>query len=831
MNDRHALPVEEALPALRAALAERGAAVLQAPPGAGKTTRVPLALLSETWLGAGRILMLEPRRLAARAAAFRMAETMDDEPGGLVGYRVRHDTRVGPRTRVEVLTEGVLTRMLQAHPDLDGVGLVIFDEFHERSVHADLGLALTLQSKAILRPELRILVMSATLDGGAVAALLDQAPIITSEGREHPVATRYLPPRSDIRLERAVAAAVRTALAEEEGDVLAFLPGAGEIRRTAALLDDVAADVIPLHGMLGPGLQQQALRPSSPGRRKVVLASAIAETSLTIDGVRVVVDGGWSRVPRYSARTGMTRLATVRVTRAAADQRRGRAGRQAPGTCYRLWSAAEEAMLVPRPTPEILETDLAPLALDLAAAGVADPGDLQWLDPPPEAGLTAARTLLTQLGALDVAGRITAHGRRMTRLSLHPRLAHMVIHGRALGVDDVACDLAALLSERGLLARASGQQNADITLRLELLRGRTDRADVDRESLRRARAEANACRDGRSTQRRQPGAPISPGLLLAMAYPDRIARRRPGPGGRFVLRSGAGAVLEDQALAREEFLVAADLDGQPPDSRIRLAAALDLTDLESHFGAEMVWEDDLRWDDGARSVVARRRRRLGAIVLEDHPLAQPNPADVTNAMLEGIRKEGVDRLPWSDAARRLRARLAFVHYLQPDWPDQSDEGLARELATWLGPSLHGLRRWQDLERLDLGALLLARLPWDQRAALESWAPAEIVVPSGSRIPVDYSDPAAPVLAVRLQELFGLAQTPRVGRDQVPMTLHLLSPARRPVQVTRDLAGFWRTTYFEVRKDLRGRYPKHHWPDDPLVAEPTRRAKRRGSGGT
>jgi ATP-dependent helicase HrpB len=562
-----------------------------------------------------------------------------------------------------------------------------------------------------------------------------------------------------------------------------------------------------------------------------VLASAIAETSLTIDGVRIVVDGGWSRVPRYSPRTGMTRLATVRVTRASADQRRGRAGRQTPGICYRLWSPAEDAMLVPRPAPEILETDLAPLALDLAAAGVADPGDLQWLDPPPAAGLAAARTLLVQLGALDADGRITAHGRRMTRLSLHPRLAHMVIQGRASGAGDLACDLAALLTERDLLARAGGQSNADIAVRLDLLRGRTDFADVDRESLRRARAEAKACRDRLSGQRRPEQAPLSPGVLLALAYPDRIARRRAGPGGRYVLRAGSGAVLDAQALAQEQFLVAAELDGRPPDSRIRLAARLELSELEVHFADEIAWEDNLRWDDGTRSVLARRRRRLGAIVLDDRALPQPDPVDVTNAMLDGIRKEGIDRLPWSDAARRLRSRLAFVHRLQPDWPDPSDEALANDLTTWLGPSLIGLRRWEELGGLDLAALLLGRLSWDQRASLKTWAPAELVVPSGSRIPLDYADPANPVLAVRLQELFGLAQTPRIGRGQVPLTLHLLSPARRPVQVTRDLAGFWRTTYFEVRKDLKGRYPKHHWPDDPLAAEPTRRAKRRGSGGT
>jgi len=826
------LPIEPVLPALRQALTAAGAAVLQAPPGAGKTTRVPLALLDEAWLRGRRIVILEPRRLAARAAARRMAETLGETPGETVGYRIRHETRVGPRTRIEVVTEGVLTRLLQSDPALEAFGLVIFDEFHERSIHADLGLALTLQSRTLLREDLRVLVMSATLDGAPVALLLGGAPIVTSEGRSHPVETRHRPSRAGTRVEAAVAAAVREALAGDAGDVLAFLPGAGEIRRTEAMLGDVPADLVPLHGSLPQALQDRALGPSLPDRRKVVLATSIAETSLTIDGVRVVVDGGLSRVPRYSPRSGMTRLATVRVSRASADQRRGRAGRQAPGVCYRLWSAHEEPTLLPRGVPEILETDLAPLALELATAGIADPGELAWLDPPPAAALAEARGLLGQLGALDAAGRITPHGRRLTRFALHPRLAHMVLRARELGAGQAACELAALLTERDMVRRQEGQADADLGLRLDLLRGVVVRSDVDRDTLRRVRAETRRCRE--AADRGDPrggGAALSTGALLAFAYPDRIGQRRPGESGRYLLRNGQGAILEPQALAREEYLVAAELDGQPRESRIFLGAPITLEEIETHFTNDLVREDVLGWDGAARAVTGRRRRRLGAIVLQDGPLPDPDPAAVARAMMEGVRREGVEHLPWPEPARRVRARLAFLHAIDAGWPDVSTEALTRDLDDWLAPRLAGVRRWDQLGRLDLGELLLDRLPWDFRAALEDWAPTHVEVPSGSRVAVDYSDPAAPVLAVRLQELFGLTDTPTVARGLVPLTLHLLSPARRPVQVTRDLAGFWRTTYFEVRKDLKGRYPKHHWPDDPLRAEPTRHAKRRGSGGT
>lgn len=826
------LPIEPVLPELRRALGVGRAAVLQAPPGAGKTTRVPLALLDEPWLAGRRMVMLEPRRLAARAAARRMAEVLGQEPGGTVGYRIRQESRVGPETKIEVVTEGVLTRMLLADPALERFGLVIFDEFHERSIHADLGLALTLQTRDVLRADLRILVMSATLDGGPVAALLGGVPIVTSQGRGFPVETRYVAPRAGTLPEAAVAGTVRAALAEDPGDVLAFLPGAAEIRRTEAMLSGVAAEVIPLHGTLPHELQDRALRPSPPARRKVVLATSIAETSLTIDGVRVVVDGGLARVPRYSPRTGMTRLATVRVSRASADQRRGRAGRQAPGVCYRLWGAHEDAVLVQHSTPEILEADLAPFALELAAAGVADPSELMWLDLPRPAALAEARALLTQLGALDAGGRITPHGRRLNRFALHPRLAHMVIAGRALGAGGRACELAALLSERDVLRRHEGPTDADLGLRLDVLRGALERADVDPDALRRVRAEARLCgKAGGGAAEGAEASPVSPGVLLALAYPDRIAQRRPGVNGRFLLRNGQGAFLDPQALAQADHLVAAELDGRPRESRIFLAASLSRDEIETHFASDIVRQDVFEWDEAARAVVARRRRRLGALVLQETALPDPDPAAVTGVLLEGIRRHGVARLPWGESARRLRARLAFLHRLDASWPDVSDAALSGSLERWLGPWIGGLRRLDSLERVDLGEALRQMVPWGLRDVLEQLAPTHVQVPSGSRIQVDYTDPDTPVLAVRLQELFGARETPLVAGGRVPLTLHLLSPARRTVQVTRDLAGFWRTTYFEVRKDLKGRYPKHHWPEDPLSAAPTRHVRRRGRKGT
>ncbi|HEX6106510.1 MAG TPA: ATP-dependent helicase HrpB [Gemmatimonadales bacterium] len=823
------LPIEAVLPELRSALSQVGMAVLQAPPGTGKTTHVPLALLDASWLTGRKIVMLEPRRLAARAAARRMADTLGQGVGDTVGFRIRHESRVGPATRIEVVTEGVLTRMLLADPGLEPVGLVVFDEFHERSVHADLALALTLQSREVLRKDLRVLVMSATLDGSAVADLLGGAPVVTGAGESYPVETRYLPSRPGARPEAAAAVAVRRALAEEPGDVLVFLPGTGEIRRAEAMLAGVDAEVIGLHGNLPGEEQDRAIRPGPPGRRKVVLATSVAETSLTIEGVRVVVDAGWSRVPRYSPRTGMTRLATVRVSLASAEQRRGRAARVGPGVCLRLWSEHEQRALLPRGRPEILEVDLAGLALDLAAAGVTDPGVLRWLDPPPAAAFAEARSLLVQLGALNDAGRITAHGRAMARHSLHPRLAHMVLKGKELGAGGEACDLAALLSERDVLRRDSGVPEVDIALRLDLLRGSTELDAVDRDALRRVRAEARSCRASIAAGA-FPGPGSGVGALLALAYPDRVAQRRPGSPGRYLLRNGLGAVLEPQPLTVAEYLAVAELEVRDREGRIRLAAALSLEDIERQFAASVLREEVVAWDPAARAVTARRRERLGALVLREGPAGAPDPARVTSALLEGIRAEGAGSLPWTPAARAVQARVAFLGRLEEAWPDLSDEALLATLEDWLTPRIAGLRRIDDVARLDFGALLLDRLGGERRRRLETLAPTHLTVPSGSRVPLDYSDPAAPALAVRLQEVFGWTETPRVGGGRVPVTLHLLSPASRPVQVTRDLAGFWRSMYFEVRKDLKGRYPRHYWPDDPLRAEPTRHAKpRRGSG--
>jgi ATP-dependent helicase HrpB len=825
------LPIDDALPALRVALRTRGLAVLQAPPGAGKTTRVPLALLDEPWLAGNRIVMLEPRRLAARAAARRMASQLGESVGGVVGLRMRGESRVGGGTRIEVVTEGVLTRMLQADPTLDGVGVVVFDEFHERSLAADVGLALTLQTRELLRPDLRVMVMSATLDGVAAAELLDGAPIVASEGRAYPVGVRYLARRPDQRVEHAVSATVRTALTRDEGSVLAFLPGAGEIRRCLEVLQggDLPPDVRlhPLYGDLPAEAQDAAIAPPSGDERKVVLATSIAETSLTIEGVRIVVDGGLARVPRFSARTGMTRLETVRVSQASAEQRRGRAGRTAPGLCYRLWAAEEQIGLTPRTTPEILDADLASLVLDLASLGIGDPRVLRWLDAPPAPALAQARALLVQLDAIDGGGRITPHGSAMVQFGLHPRLAHMLLRARDEGLGATACLIAALLEERDVLRRDTGMRNADLRLRLALVAGSAQamRHEVDLDVVRRVREQSRRWR-------LQLGAPEegvdedAAGRLLALAYPDRVGQRRGDASGRYLLRNGQGAVLDDGTLTGSQYVTAADLDGRSPDSRIYLAAPVERSDVEREFATQIVREDVLEWDRDAGMIVARRRSRLGALVLSDSPLRDVDDELVAKVMLAAILGGDGVALRWSDAATQLRERMAFVRHLDPSWPDVSDAALQGSADRWLLPHLGGLRRRSEVERLDLATMLRDLLSWDQRRELDRLAPTHVVVPSGSSIRVDYSDAAAPALAVRLQELFGLEDTPRVGAGAVVLTLHLLSPARRPVQVTRDLAGFWRSSYFDVRRELRGRYPKHEWPEDPLAAAPTRRAKPR-----
>ena len=837
IDGRSVLPIDAILPALRAALAETRRAVLVAPPGAGKTTRVPLSLLEAPWLGGQRIVMLEPRRLATRAAATYMATLLGERVGQRVGYRMRQDTRVSAATRIEVVTEGILTRMLQDDPTLEGIGAVLFDEYHERSLVADTGLALTLAAAELFRDDLRLLVMSATLDGAAVATLLGDAPLVESAGRAYPVETRHAAARNGVRLEAHVAQVVREVLATESGSVLVFLPGAGEIRRVESLLRDggLPSDVSvhPLHGMLEGSAQDAAIAPAPSGRRKVVLATSIAETSLTIEGIRVVVDGGMMRIPRFSPRTGMTHLETVRVSRASADQRRGRAGRLMPGVCIRCWSAGEEAGLVPQTRAEILDSDLAPLALDLAAAGFADPAALRWLDAPPAAAFAQGRDLLTLLGALDAGGALTSHGQAMAGLGTHPRLAHLLLRAREGGAATLAraATLVALLDEKDPLRGTMGPPPADLALRLDLLDRRSSEgagtlgATVDRGALERVRSVAASWRQ-RVGNARGDDAVWSDGVLLALAYPERVARQRGGPG-RFLLRSGRGATLPvTDPLAHEAWLSIAVIEDVGREGQIRLAAALDLEELLLHASEQVEQVDEVAWDDASDAVVARRQQRLGALVLREQPLREVDVEAVRAALLAAIASRGIGALPWSAGATQLRQRLQFLHALDARWPDVADAALLATLPDWLGPKLTGVRKLDAIARVDLAGALLDHLDWEQRRRLDELAPEHVEVPTGSRIRVDYSDPAAPVLAVRLQEVFGLRETPRIGGGAVPLTMHLLSPAHRPMQVTRDLASFWATGYFDVRKDLRGRYPKHHWPDDPLTAPPVRGAKRR-----
>ena len=823
------LPIDDVLPQLLDRLQHATRVVLQAPPGAGKTTRVPLALLHESWVAGRRIIMLEPRRLAARAAAAYMARSLGEAVGGTVGYRVRLDTKVSARTRVEIVTEGVLTRMLQDDPSLDGIACVIFDEFHERSIHADTGLALTLQTQSVLREDLRILVMSATLDATALLSVLDDAPVLRSEGRMFPVETVYASHRIEGHIEPAVVSAIVRAAHRHDGDVLVFLPGAAEIRRTAEQLrsTDLAPDtrVCQLYGDLPQDEQDRAIAPSPHGTRKIVLATSIAETSITIEGVRVVIDSGLMRVPRFSPRTGMTRLVTVPVSRAAADQRRGRAGRLGPGTCYRLWTEGEHAALLAHRPPEILEADLAPLVLELAAWGVIEPDELRWIDAPPAAAYAQARELLRELDALDDTGRITQHGRRIATLSMHPRLAHMLLRAHAAKQGALGADIAALLGERDIMRH--GDTDPDVRLRVALLRG-TVRGGADEGALRRARTEAEHWRRRLHITGDDDADVDDSGLLLAFAYPDRIAQQRGGRG-RFLLRNGRGAMMEQHHnLAAEPFLVVADVGGHGRDSRIFLAAPVAREAIEQHFAAQIETRVDVQWDDSVRAVRAREVRMLGAIALQERVARNVDTDLLATALCDALRTRGLALLAFDDDAMRLRQRIALLHQIEPDaWPDVSDESLIARADEWLLPFITDATAAHALSRVDVTQALLAYVGWEKQALLDELAPTHIEVPSGSRVRIDYTDPAAPVLAVRLQEMFGLADTPRIARGRLPLTLHLLSPAQRPVQVTRDLASFWRTTYFEVRKDLRGRYPRHYWPEDPLQAEPTRRARPRG----
>lgn len=817
------LPIDEALPALCAALRKSNCAVLVAPPGAGKTTRVPLVLIEEPWAKDSKILVLEPRRLAARAAAARMAQTLGETVGDTVGLRVRFGSKVSRKTRIEVVTEGIFTRLILDDPSLEGVAAVLFDEFHERSLDADLGLALARDAQQGLREDLRILPMSATLDGARVSALLGDAPAVESRGRSFPVDTHYLGRDPRTPIERQVADAAGRALRAETGSLLVFLPGTREIRRTETLLreqiSDPAIDIVSLYGALEAQAQDRAISPAPPGRRKVVLATSVAETSLTIEGVRVVLDSGLSRVPRYEPDVGLTRLETVRVSRAAADQRRGRAGRTEPGVCYRLWDEPQTGSFDAYTRPEILSADLSSFMLDLAQWGTADPGSLALLDPPPRAALAEARKLLSELGAIDAEGRITEQGRKLRTLPLPPRLARMVVEGARRGAADLAAAIATVLTERGL-----GGDDPDLRHRLDNLQRDRSRRGED------ARAMARRWAGAAAQERNEADADVSPGALLALAYPDRIAKRRGGSDVNFLLANGRAGMLDPaSSLAREPFIVVAELVGAAAASRILLAAAIAPEEIEELFAREIADHDQVAFDRDSASLRARVTRRLGALVLAEQVRAVADNTENSRRLAEGIAGLGIARLPWSKAQLQLRDRVGFLRKAEgEEWPDLSDHALAATAGEWLAPFLGGKTALSQVSADDLAAALDALLPWGLKKRLDEEAPTHFAAPSGSHVPIDYDAPEGPKLSIRVQELFGLASHPTIAGGRVALVVELLSPAHRPVQVTRDLPGFWRGSYAQVKAEMKGRYPRHPWPDDPLRAPATRRAKPRGT---
>ena len=814
------LPIDDALPRLTAALAGNHAAVLVAPPGAGKTTRVPLVLLDEAWAKDKKILVLEPRRLAARAAASRMASTLGEQVGDTVGLRVRFGSKISKRTRIEVITEGVFTRLVLDDPSLAGVAAVLFDEFHERSLDADLGLALARDVQQGLREDLKILVMSATLDGARVAALLGKAPVVESKGRAFAVETHYLGRDQRSPIERQIVDTVQRALRADAGSLLVFLPGAAEIRRAETQLKervtDKNVDIVALYGALDAREQDRAITPAPAGQRKVVLATSIAETSLTIEGVRVVIDTGLSRVPRYEPDVGLTRLETVRVSRAAADQRRGRAGRTEPGVCYRLWDEPQTGSLEPYTRPEILSADLSSFMLDLAQWGVSDPSKLTFLDPPPLAALSEAKALLTELGAIDAQGRITEEGKKLRALPLPPRLARMVVDAAAEGAGAQAAAIAAILTERGL-----GGDDPDLRHRLDQFRRDRSRRAED--------ARAMVRRWGDLVGGNETGGGQSPGSLLALAFPERIAKSRGGGSGAFLLANGrGGAVDAASALAREPFLAVAELTGAAAASRIILAAPIALAEIEARFAGKILDREAVTFDAASASLRARRSRRLGALVLAEQFKAVEPGSESARLLAEGIATIGIGKLPWRKAQLQLRDRVQFLRKAEGDeWPDLSDDALARAAAEWLAPFLSGKTALSQIGADDLSAALDALLPWALRKRLDAEAPTHFTAPSGSHVPIDYEAEQGPTVSIRVQELFGLAKHPAIAGSRVPLVIELLSPAHRPVQVTRDLPGFWRGSYADVKAEMRGRYPRHPWPDDPLHAPATRRAKRRG----
>jgi ATP-dependent helicase HrpB len=820
------LPIDAVLDELSATLERTNAAVLVAPPGAGKTTRVPLALLDAPWAGGKKIIVLEPRRIAARASAERMAKSLGERAGETIGYRVRFGSKISRVTRIEVVTEGIFSRQILDDPELTGVAAVLFDEFHERSLDADLGLALARDAQTGLREDLRILVMSATLDGARVARLLGDAPVVASEGRAFPVETHYLGRKPDLQLERQMADAIASSLRANTGSVLAFLPGAAEIRRTqnflAERIHDASIEIVPLFGALEAAVQDRAIAPAPKGTRKVVLATSIAETSLTIEGVRIVVDCGLARVPRYEPDIALTRLETVRASRAAVDQRRGRAGRTEPGICYRLWDEPQTASLAAFTQPEILSADLSSLVLDLAQWGVGDPASLSFLDPPPAPALKEAKSLLRELGALDADGRITAEGKSLRALALPPRLARMIVDSHHLGAGETAAEIAAVLTERGL-----GGDSVDLDHRLDQLRrDRSQRATSARDMARRWASQVASSASPVATL--QGGGVPGTGIMLAFAFPDRIARNRGN--GSFVLANGRGAAVEQtSALARTSYIAVAELTGTAASGRILLAAPITIEDIELHFADEIATADDISFDRGAMALRARRRRTLHAITLSEAPLSLSPSEQTARILADGLIAVGLDKLPWSKAAKQWRDRVMFLRKAEGEsWPDLSDDALGARREDWLVSALQDKTALKDLSSGELSEALMTLLPWDLRARLDREAPTHFEAPTGTVLAIDYEAEQGPTIAVRLQELFGLNTHPSIAKGAVPLVLELLSPAHRPVQVTRDLPGFWRGSYAAVRSDLRGRYPRHPWPEDPANALPTRRVKPRGT---
>jgi ATP-dependent helicase HrpB len=817
------LPIDAVLDDLSRALAANNAAVLVAPPGAGKTTRVPLALLDAPWIGNKKIIMLEPRRIAARASAERMAKTLGERVGDTVGYRVRFGSKVSRSTRIEVVTEGIFSRQILDDPELTGIAAVLFDEFHERSLDADLGLALARDAQTGLCEELRILVMSATLDGARVARLLGDAPVIASEGRAFPVETRYLGRKPDVPVERQMAEAIATALRADPGSVLAFLPGAAEIRRTQNFLTerihDAGIEIVPLFGALDAAVQDRGIQPAPKGHRKVVLATSIAETSLTIEGVRIVVDSGLARVPRYEPDIGLTRLETVRASRAAVDQRRGRAGRTSPGICYRLWDEPQTASLAAYTQPEILSADLSSLVLDLAQWGVSDPGSLAFLDAPPAPALKEARTLLRELGALDGDGRITAEGKSLRALALPPRLARMIVDSHRLGAGEKAAAIAAVLTERGL-----GGDSVDLDARLDQFRRDRSQRAASARSLAERWASQVAATEGAPFSDDVP----STGVVLALAFPDRVARNRGN--GTFVLANGRGATVDQaSALARAPYIAVAELTGTAASGRILLAAPILQSDIELRFADQIENADEITFDRASMALRARRKRTLHAITLSEAPLTLAPSAETARVLADGLIAAGLDKLPWSDPLKQWRDRVMFLRKAEGEpWPDLSDDALAAQRESWLMPALFSKTSLKEFSAGDLSDALMGLLPWELRPRLEREAPTHFEAPTGTLLAIDYEAEQGPTIAVRLQELFGLTTHPSVAKGAVPLVLELLSPAHRPVQVTRDLPGFWRGSYAAVRSDLRGRYPRHPWPEDPANAMPTRRVKPRGT---